>query len=78
MKTVRDVWVLKSGDWVSIFESREDIMKVLANQEFLDQFPENIVFTIQPGYQIVDFEVPGTEYYDNPDKPLLITKAEVE
>lgn len=79
MKTVQDIWLLKSGDWVQSFDTRSDIMRLLADTSFLEQFPDNIMFQVQPAYKVVDFEVPGTEYY-NPeqDKPLLITKTEVE
>lgn len=78
MKTVVDVWVLQSGEYSLSFDDRLEAHKLLANPEFLQQFPDNVMFELFHAYRVVDFEVPGTEYYDNPDKPLLITKVETE
>lgn len=79
MKTVVDVWILRSGDYSLSFNDRQEAMKLLANTSFLEQFPDNVMFELFHAYRVTDLEVPGTEYYnDNPDKPLLITKVEVE
>ena len=68
MRTVKQVWLLSSGDFSMYFDKRETAMLQLANQEFLDNVPDDTVFILQPGYQVVDAEVPGLEYYDaNPN-----------
>lgn len=77
MKTVKDIWLLKSGDWVMSFNTRPEIMRLLAETSFLEQFPDNIMFQLQHAYQVVDFEVPGNEYYSyEPEPPKLLTYIE--
>lgn len=79
MKTVVDVWVLRSGEYSLSFDDRLEAHKLLANPEFLQQFPDNVMFELFHAYRVIDFEVPGTEYFDGtPRMPLLITKVDTE
>lgn len=76
MKTVKDVWMLVSGDYRMYFDKKETAMLQLADQGFLESVPDKTVFTIEHGYMVVDFEVPGMGYYDGPkDQPKLIGYA---
>lgn len=76
MKTVIDVWILKSGDYFETFGKKTDAMATLADLEFLDSFPDNTVFTLQPGYVVVDYKPPKRpKHKDKPKKPKLITKG---
>lgn len=58
MKTVKDIWMIRSGTFVQYFEDKPTAMLVMVNQEFLDCFPDNVVFTLDHGYEVVDYEPP--------------------
>lgn len=74
MKTTKQVWWLSSGpQWSMIFDDRVEAIKLLADQEFLDNMPTGTLFMLQPAYQVVEFEVPGTEYWGDPKPILMIT-----
>jgi hypothetical protein len=72
MKTVKQVWTLRSGSWFDTFESPSDMMLALSDPEYLSSFPDGTILTPSPSYEIVDFEVPGNEYYNPPQTPLML------
>lgn len=75
MKTVIDVWVLRSGGYFETFGKKTDAMLQLADVSFLDEFPDNTVFTLQPGYIVVDYKAPKKYKKNKPKKPKLLTKG---
>lgn len=56
MKTLVDVWVLRSGEYYETFGDKMDAIQRITDSEFLEYFPENTVFTLQPGYVLVTEE----------------------
>jgi hypothetical protein len=73
VKTVEDVWMIKSGEYFETFGKRTDAMMQLADTSFLEQFPENTVFTLQPAYVVVDYRPP--KHKNKPKRPKLIGKS---
>lgn len=72
MKTLMDVWVVRSGIYSAVFPDKARAIIDMSNPATLEQFPENTVFTLQPGYMVVDYEPPKKN--KKPKKPKLLTK----
>jgi hypothetical protein len=72
VKTLVDVWVVRSGIYSAVFESKTQAILEMGNPAILEQFPENTVFTLQPGYMVVDYEPPKKS--KKPKKPKLLSK----
>lgn len=64
LKTLKQIWGINSGLYAWGYPTKEKAIAALAEQSFLDQFEVGAVLQIVPMYQVVDFEVPGTEYYN--------------
>jgi hypothetical protein len=64
--------VLRSGVYNVVFKDKAQALLELSNPSTLEQFPENTVFTLQPGYVVVDYEAPKKA--KKPKKPKLLSK----
>jgi hypothetical protein len=71
LKTLVDVWVVRSGAYTAYFTDKTKALLEMTNPATLEQFPENTVFTLQPGYMVVNYEPPKKS--KKPKKPKLLT-----
>ena len=63
MRIVTQVWALVGPGYQQNFDTKAQIMLVLANQAFLDKFPEGFEFGIIPVYVVVEAKPKQLEYY---------------
>lgn len=63
MRTVTQKWALVGKGFQRNFDTKAQIMLFLANQAFLDQFPEGYEFGIIPVYVVVEAQPLQLEYY---------------
>jgi len=63
VRTVTQKWALIGPQYQQNFDTKAQIMMQLAQQWFLDQFPEGYEFAIVPVYVVVEVAPLQLEYY---------------